>query len=100
MDEKYENYELTIILQDEDGEEAPYYILDVEEYKGEQYIVLLPVEENSENGDEVVIMKREGEVPEDEEDEVAFVTEDDDPVLEAVYSIFREKFRDEFNFED
>ena len=55
-----------VILNDENGEEIPFEFLDVIEYEGEEYVVLLPVEEDEEDDlGEVVILKIED--TEDEE---------------------------------
>ena len=43
-----------IILNDENGNEVKFEFLDLMEYEGEEYIILLPTEEGEDN-DEVVI---------------------------------------------
>lgn len=87
-----------IILNDENGEEVPFEFLDVVEYEGEEYVVLLPVEEDEEDDDgEVVILKIEDTESEEEE---SYVSVDDEDVLNRVFEIFKEKFKDEFNFID
>ena len=45
-----------ITLNDEDGNEVDFEFLDLIEYEGNDYVVLLPVEEDS---DEVVILQVE-----------------------------------------
>ena len=85
-----------IVLNDEDGEEIEFEFLDLIEYEGEEYVVLLPHDEEEE-GDEVVILKLEDT---DSEDEESYVSVDDEEVLQAVFEIFKEKFKDEFNFVD
>ena len=92
LDEELDNI---IILNDEDGNEVQFEFLDLIELDGEEYVVLLPVEdEESENG-EVVILKVEDT---DSEDEESYVSVDDQEVLNKVFEIFKEKFKDEFNF--
>ena len=86
MDEELDN---VIILNDED-------FLDLIEYGGEEYVVLLPVEEG-EDADEVVILKVEDT---DSADEESYVGVDDEEILNAVFAIFKDKFKDEFNFVD
>ena len=87
-----------IILNDEDGNEVEFEFLDLIEYEGEEYVVLLPVEEEeTEEPGEVVILKLEDTESEDEE---SYVSVDDEDVLKAVFEIFKEKFKDEFNFID
>lgn len=86
-----------IILNDENGEEVPFEFLDVVEFEGEEYVVLLPVEEDEEDSGEVVILKIEDTESEDEE---SYVSVDDEHTLNQVFELFKEKFKDEFNFID
>lgn len=88
MDEEY------IILKDEEtGEDVRFEFLDLIEYQGRSYVVLLP-----EDGDEVLILRDDG-LADDEENE-NYTSLDDAEILDAVYEIFKERFKDEFNFED
>ena len=49
-----------IVLNDENGNEVRFEFLDLIEYDGEEYVVLLPVvEEGEEDSGEVVILKLE-----------------------------------------
>ena len=98
MDENYEGEDLDniVILNDEDGNEVKFEFLDLIEYSGEEYVILLPVEEE-EDADEVVILKVEDTGSEDEE---SYVGVDDQEILNAVFAIFKDKFKDEFNFVD
>lgn len=87
-----------IILNDENGEEVRFEFLDLIEYESEEYVVLLPITENEEESDgEVVILKVESTENEEEE---SYVSVDDDNVLNEVFTIFKDKFKDEFNFTD
>ena len=86
-----------IILNDEDGNEVEFEFLDLIEYEGEEYIILLPTEEGEDN-DEVVILKVED--VEDDPDMETYVSIDDEDTLNAVFEMFKEKFKDEFNFVD
>lgn len=86
-----------IILNDEDGNEVKFEFLDLMEYEGEEYIILLPTEEGEDN-DEVVILKVED--VEDDPDMETYVSIDDEDTLNAVFEMFKEKFKDEFNFID
>lgn len=108
MNENDENMEMNgeeelnniIILNDENGEEVPFEFLDVIEYEGEEYVVLLPVEDEedeSEEAGEVVILKIEDT---DSEEEESYVSVEDEDTLNKVFEIFKEKFREEFNFID
>lgn len=86
-----------IILNDENGEEVPFEFLDLIELDGEEYVVLLPVEEEDTDADEVVILRLEDTESEDEE---SYVSVDDEEILNKVFEMFKEKFKDEFNFVD
>ena len=86
-----------IVLNDENGEEVQFEFLDLIELDGEEYVVLLPVEEDEDEAGEVVILKVEDTESEEEE---SYVSVDDEEVLNKVFEIFKEKFKDEFNFID
>ena len=87
-----------IILSDENGEDVQFEFLDLIEYDSEQYVVLLPVAQDDEEDDgEVVILKVEDFGDEEEE---SYVSVDDEETLAQVFEIFKEKFKDEFNFTD
>lgn len=94
-DEELDNI---IVLNDENGDEVPFEFLDLIELDGEEYVVLLPVEEEeSDDAGEVVILKVEDTESEEEE---SYVSVDDEDTLNKVFEIFKEKFKDEFNFVD
>ena len=82
-----------ITFVDENGEEIEMEYLDCIEYNGKEYLALLPTEEGS---NEVVILEIE---PVDEENE-NYITVEDDAVLDAVYDIFKDRFKDILTFED
>ena len=95
-----ENEELDniIILNDEQGNEVKFEFLDLVELDEEEYVVLLPVSEDGEEDEgEVVILKLEDTESEDEE---SYVSVDNEEVLNKVFEIFKEKFKDEFDFVD
>lgn len=94
LDEELDNI---IILNDEDGNEVQFEFLDLIELDGEEYVVLLPTEGEEDEDGEVVILKVEDT---DSEDEESYVSVDDQEVLNKVFEIFKEKFKDEFNFTD
>ena len=75
-----------ITLTDENGEDMDFEFLDLVEYEGKRYAVLLPPVEDV-----------EGEDDGNEENE-SYVFVDDDDILTAVFDIFKEKFKDEFDF--
>lgn len=83
-----------ITLQDENSEDVRFEFLDLVEYAGNEYVVLLPVEDD--DGQVVILQLEEGD-----DDEVEnYVGVDDDETLNAIFAIFKEKFKDEFKFED
>ena len=96
-----ENEELDniIVLNDEQGNEVKFEFLDLVELDEEEYVVLLPVsEEGEEDEGEVVILKLE-DTDENSEEE-SYVGVEDEEVLNKVFAIFKEKYKDEFNFVD
>ena len=101
MDEGYEGEDLDniVILNDEDGNEVKFEFLDLVELDDEEYVVLLPVaEEGEEEEGEVVILKLED--TDEDSDEESYVGVDDEEILNKVFQIFKEKYKDEFNFVD
>ena len=92
-----ENEELDniITLNDEEGNEVEFEFLDLIEYEGEEYVVLLPVEETEDAG-EVVILQ----VEDIDTDEESYTSVEDETILNKVFEIFKDKFKDEFNFVD
>lgn len=84
-----------LTLHDDEGNEEQFEFLDVIEYQDDQYIVLFPLEEDDM---EIVILRVEEIEGNDEEE--AYVAVEDEAVLDAVYAIFKERFKDEFEFED
>ena len=102
MEENFEGEELDniITLNDEDGNEVKFEFLDLIELEDEQYVVLLPVlEEGEEDDGEVVILKVEDNDDEDSEEE-SYVSVEDEETLNKVFEIFKEKFKDDFDFVD
>ena len=84
-----------VVLNDEDGNEVEFEFLDLIEYEGEEYVVLLPNDEEEDDAGEVLILKLEDTESEDEE---SYVSVEDEEVLNKVFEIFKDKFKDEFNF--
>ena len=62
-------------------------------YEGKEYLVLLPADDDA---NEILILEVE---PVDEENE-NYLAVSDEAVLEAVYGIFKEKFKDVLTFEE
>ena len=89
-----------VTLKDELGNDVDFEFLDLIEYEGDNYVILLPADpENEEESDEVVILKEDKE-SEDSEDEESYVSVEDEDTLNKIFEIFKEKFKDEFNFVD
>ncbi len=82
-----------IVLTDENGEDIEFEFMDCIEYEGKEYLALLPT---AENDNEVVILEVE---PVDEENE-NYIAVENEAVLEAVYAIFKDHYKDILNFED
>ena len=80
-----------LTLTDENGQDLDFEYLDCIAYQDKEYLVLMPEAE-----DELVIMEIE---PVDEENE-NYLAVEDEAVLDAVYGIFKEKFKDILTFED
>lgn len=102
MEENFEGEELDniVILNDEEGNEVKFEFLDLVELDDEEYVVLLPVAaEGTEEEGEVVILKLEDNDDENSEEE-SYVSVDDEEVLNKVFEIFKEKFKDDFDFID
>ena len=103
MEENFEGEELDdniIILNDEDGNEVKFEFLDLIELDNEEYVVLLPISEDGEEEEgEVVILRVEDNDDEDAEEE-SYVSIEDEDILNRVFEIFKEKFKDDFDFVD
>lgn len=90
-----------IPLTDEEGKVTNFELLDLVELDNEEYVVLLPVddEENEEPG-EVVILKVEDSDDDSDEESETYVSVDDEDTLTKVFEIFKDKFKNEFDFVD
>lgn len=86
-----EELESIVTLADENGSDVTFEYLDLIGYKGDEYVVLLPVEGNED--DEVIILKVEP-IP-GSEDEESYVSVDDE---ETLFDIFKEHFADDIDF--
>jgi len=80
-----------LTLTDENGEDTDFEYLDCIEYEGKEYLVLMPEDSN-----EIVILEVQ---PVDEENENYLAVERED-ILDAVYGIFKERYKDVLQFED
>lgn len=90
MMEVYEPEIVTMV--DDEGNEVEFELLDVIEYENEEYVVMI---ENEEDAQGVVILKIESIDDETEE----YYAIDDEEVLSNVFEAFKEKYKDEFDFE-
>ena len=91
-DNEFEEFDNIVTLSDENGNEHEFEFLDLIEYKGKEYVVLI---ENDDNSDEVVILEYE-----EKDEEESYVSVESEETLNAVFEIFKTKFADEFNFAD
>ena len=82
-----------ITMTDENGQDVDFEYLDCIEYEGKEYLVLIPAEEES---NEIVILEVE---PVDDELENYLAVESEE-VLNAVYAIFKERYKDVLDFAD
>ena len=82
-----------LTLTDENGNDQNFEYLDVIEYQGKEYLILMPAEEEETH---IVILEIE---PVDEENE-NYLSIDDEDLLNTVYGLFKEKYKDILTFED
>ncbi len=83
--------ESILTLTDENGDELRFEYLDCIELEGTEYLVLMPEDSN-----EIVILEIQ---PVDEENE-NYVAVESEETLDAVYAIFKERYKDVLEFED
>ena len=83
----------TLTMTDENGEEVTFEYLDSVDYQGKEYLILLPMEDEDTS---IVILEVE---PVDEENE-NYLSVNDEATLNAVYEIFKERYKDVLTFED
>lgn len=82
-----------LTLTDENGTDVDFEYLDCIDYEGKEYLVLMPADELA---TEIVILEVE---PVDEENE-NYLSVSDEAVLNAVYDIFKDRYKDVLTFED
>ena len=76
-----------LTLTDENGNNVDFEYLDCMEYQGKEYLVLMPADEAE---TQIVILEVE---PVDDENE-NYLAVEDEAVLDAVYDLFKEKYKD------
>lgn len=91
-----EGYTNVITLTDSDGSDVDFEVLDIVPYKEHEYVVMLPVDDESDSPEAVILELLEAE-EDNEEDMLQGV--DDEEILNAVFNLFMEKNADEFQFE-
>ena len=84
--------ESILSLTDENGEETQFEYMDCVELDGTEYLVLSPVEDPG----QIVILQI---VPVDEENE-NYISVEDEAVLDQIYAIFKERYKDILTFEE
>lgn len=89
-----EEMDNVIILEDEEGNPFPVEVLGVVEYEGEEYAVFYPCDDTDQEGEVIILRIVETDGPEEE----AYVSTDDEETVNAVFELFKEKFKDQFNF--
>lgn len=82
-----------LTLTDENGNEVNFEYLDSIEYNGVEYLILAP--EGDEEGETVILEVQ----PVDEENE-NYIGVEDEAILDAVFGIFKERYKDILQFED
>ena len=82
-----------LTLTDENGVDTDFEYLDSVDYEGKEYLVLLPADVAE---TEIVILAVE---PVDEENE-NYLSVENESILNAVYGIFKERYKDILTFED
>lgn len=88
-----EEEQAILTLTDENGNDIDFEYLDVVEYQGTEYLILMPVEDET---NEIVILEIQ---PVDEENENYLAVESEE-ILTAVYEIFKERYKDVLEFAD
>ena len=82
-----------LMLTDENGVDTEFEYLDCIEYEGKEYLVLMPANDDS---NEIIILEVE---PVDEENE-NYLSVTNEDILNAVYDIFKDRYKDVLTFED
>lgn len=90
-----DEFDNIITLKDERGMDVSFEFLDLIEYQGNEYVVLLPAGIPDDEHAEVVILMVEDS---DDSDEESYTTVENQDVLYAVYELFKNKYKDRFNF--
>ncbi|MDD6967021.1 MAG: DUF1292 domain-containing protein [Firmicutes bacterium] len=92
-DAQQEEESSILTLTDENGQDVDFEYLDCLTYQGKEYLILMPADEAE---TQIVILEVE---PVDDENENYLAVEDEE-ILDAVYGMFKEKYKDILTFED
>ena len=85
-----------ITLNDENGKECRFEFLDLIDYKGREFIVLLSEGEAAKEESDVDILEV---VPDEKDPELeSYLPIEDDDIIEAVFQIFAENNKDSLDF--
>ena len=82
-----------LTLTDENGQDVDFEYLDCLTYEDKEYLILMPADDPA---TEIVILEV---VPVDEENE-NYIAVEDEAILDAVYGLFKEKYKDILTFEE
>ncbi|MDY4754388.1 MAG: DUF1292 domain-containing protein [Candidatus Faecousia sp.] len=92
-DAQQEEESSILTLTDENGQDVDFEYLDCLTYQDKEYLILMPADEAE---TQIVILEVE---PVDDENENYLAVEDEE-ILDAVYGMFKEKYKDILTFED
>ena len=82
-----------LTLTDENGQDVDFEYLDCLTYEDKEYLIRMPADDPA---TEIVILEV---VPVDEENE-NYLAVEDEAILDAVYGLFKEKYKDILTFEE
>lgn len=84
--------ESLLTLTDENGNDETFEYLDCLEYEGTEYLILSPQEDPG----QIVVL----EIQSIDEENENYLAVEDDAVAQAVYDLFKEKYKDILTFEE
>ncbi len=81
-----------VYLDDMDGNKVPFEFLGQVKYDENRYVVLVPTDD--ENGEMITILQLEGATEEEE----SYIGVEDPVILDTVFKIFMDKYKDVYDF--
>lgn len=98
LNEMNDEDEGNIVVLEAEGEAVEFEYIDTIDYEGEEYVVLLPVDEDEEA--EVVILKVQklDTLDEDGEPEEEYVSVESEELLNTLFEMFKAEYADDFDF--